>query len=809
MFGVFCIYLLRKWIRKKRYVEKVNAWYMKKRSKALRKYDRMVDNIAETSLFLAFILPHMIFFLICVLLRWTVVGGSIIRYFVTETIAVDALSLWWPVIRTVMVLARWKELQNKKKRKEQGLHEEKVDEKKNDKRTGVTAEKKDPAVKVTQQKVSGGIADRIQKLQGASGSSSVAPGKSKTAKPNIPTRHNIKSSQEKDKNEAAVNSRKATTLLKYWIVYSLLMTIIKTLQLFPFIGRVFTAASPPDPYETTEDEMYAYQIWWMNRGFILQECQLLLCVWLWYFQGKFGRSIDSESSPASSDKGSTTRITRKAATSKNRSLYRASPLDLLYQKLAYLVNNTTTNADGTPRWMPKDNKAISSWNVIGKLDSFLQMAVFMKMISTATKVKILQVLSEGTNFLPACVTLLMPSYFTQWGCLYAGCVVPASYGMKSHDAFVRQQIKEAGKHQVPSFRQSEREEKENTGRNDMEQQVFRHLHYWVIYHVVIQVLLAQFLGAVVYWIPFSSHLTLLAIMWLQLLNGAELLYRGIEAELVAFGLLEKDSTSVKHVHGDLNETVTMRVFKKMLSSLPASKDDEEHSNSDMKEGQKADSAEGVSDASDSIQATQFTEKIDTETKNNSLKDKSKSSSGRKEKPSPKVDAKPLAAKLTHTGKPDLSASDQKKEAAPKPDLRTKKVASKDEGKSKTVRKDNPLPKGDANPKDKQAAAEVKNNEGPQIKDETFGLIAKGTNEKGGKPSENSKGLADIDTKAIVESSSALPKNSDEKVCQKNKMENTISKDSIEPVTSKIFDENNTVNDTNAPKKGSQEAEEKR
>ena len=71
--------------------------------------------------------------------------------------------------------------------------------------------------------------------------------------------------------------------------------------------------------------------------------------------------------------------------------------------------------------------------MLGIIRSFLDVAVFMKVISTPTRDWISTAIADGAALIPAAITLFMPGYFTEFGVIFVSNVLPAANSALTHD----------------------------------------------------------------------------------------------------------------------------------------------------------------------------------------------------------------------------------------------------------------------------------------------------------------------------------------------------------------------------------------
>lgn len=202
------------------------------------------------------------------------------------------------------------------------------------------------------------------------------------------------------------------------------------------------------------------------------------------------------------------------------------PIPLLYQRAVPMVTgmyNVVSTAIPENIWH----------TVVQKTTSILELAVLIKLVSTETKEWLVHVLEESRQLLPPAVTLLMPGFLTEYGVMYVQTLVPCAKGCNS------------------------------VALDD----TTAWLEYWVL-HGLLSSLLTWW-APLLWWIPFSTHLTFLLWCNLQLPKTTRKWYNMFEEELQAFGLLEKGDKDLQ-----VDRTVTASMLRTLASSLPSGVQDE-------------------------------------------------------------------------------------------------------------------------------------------------------------------------------------------------------------------------------------------
>eukprot|EP00814_Leptocylindrus_danicus_P007163 CAMPEP_0116048512 /NCGR_PEP_ID=MMETSP0321-20121206/29615_1 /TAXON_ID=163516 /ORGANISM="Leptocylindrus danicus var. danicus, Strain B650" /LENGTH=453 /DNA_ID=CAMNT_0003530765 /DNA_START=635 /DNA_END=1996 /DNA_ORIENTATION=- len=301
-----------------------------------------------------------------------------------------------------------------------------------------------------------------------------------------PTMTKIQLKKEEKKSNAHLQK-----LLRYWIIYGLVISFGKLLIMLPLVCRLVSKI---------EDNM-------------IRQLLLVMFVWLRYLP-----------LPSSKQMGKTF--------GKHARLYSTNTIDIVYCNLVQ------------PFLLPLANVTEGRKQTRGMIEFFLA----HKALRAEGKEQIVHVVTEGLALLPACITLLMPSMFTAYGCVYVGGFVSTANSAKCDDAIVKNDKKAAFiSDDDPKLLQ-------------LRMLRVRWLRYWCVY-VNVLFLLAR-ADSILAWIPLSTHATLILLVWLQLpaFGGAPLLYDILVTEMSGFGIIEPDESF------DAEKTLTMRLLNRMSTS---------------------------------------------------------------------------------------------------------------------------------------------------------------------------------------------------------------------------------------------------
>ena len=99
---VIGIYMLRRYIRKKRYVEKISLWYEIRRRRVQQKYDTMLEDVARTSTTLAMMMPHLLY-IAAVVIGIYIIPTSILIV-IGNSWLLEVISVFLPTYLTLVVM---------------------------------------------------------------------------------------------------------------------------------------------------------------------------------------------------------------------------------------------------------------------------------------------------------------------------------------------------------------------------------------------------------------------------------------------------------------------------------------------------------------------------------------------------------------------------------------------------------------------------------------------------------------------------------------------------------------------------------
>jgi len=591
-------YMLRRYIQKKRYVERVRRWYGTKKRACLQKYKNLVYKVSQTSLFLAVILPHILYVILVLATQY--VAPSVVGYFATKTYFTTAISLWYPLAKTIFLVHRWtvfvsKEASGKKRDKDA---------------PGKIAGKKSFFTTYSYSKSKRSISNvsgPSKKLNSAQASATTAKSKlgekwlraaEKTTTKYIPANKSTNTLQETNSDDTKsekhpedtieILANESLDLLQYWIVYGLLCAMFSFLSLLPIVGTLVTPmkkAGDASGASASSSSAKMASRWSARRTKAVTErfssfritlrfaeqLNMFFFIWLRLLPTSLTGTIRG-GQPRSSPNGREGALvkSKKAAwenksSVQNTDLQSNRPVDIIYRKITPVASGAVTSSVHLLRRSSSlseddENERSIIRSFLGKLGSLLDLAVLVRLISTQTKSNILSVLVESTSLLPAAATLVMPGYFTQFGCIYVSGLVPAAHSSKSFSTLLA----------AISKIQEGYNDYDDAALNSDVDAVMRYLQYWVLF-VLISGLLASF-EPLLAWVPLSFHMTWLLWAYVSWESTTKMLYDVLEHELTAFGILyhQDDIDGKKSDVFDLERTLTLRLVRNFANRLPSS-----------------------------------------------------------------------------------------------------------------------------------------------------------------------------------------------------------------------------------------------
>ena len=358
--------------------------------------------------------------------------------------------------------------------------------------------------------------------------------------------------QKQQKTELEELRVEAVDLLKYWVVYAILLAIVRTGKLLPLIGQILnvtdttvdtasstTLAAKGFFYRTTRATGLYSKL--RLSGKFVEEVTLGFMIWLRFMPASItGDEVKDNVTNALSPMRPSTTGAKKAPGGKvrmaSKGVDKHRPVDILYSKLSpFVLSAMNSSAFLTKRAFGDSRNEGSTFmlGVIQKLQSFLDLFVLVRLIKKETKDWLIVTMVESSALLPALTTLLMPSYFTNYGVIYVSLVVPAGYS-------------------ISCCNEIQRSSSEMIDNVLVLEDTSRYLRFWMV-HAGITLLLASF-APLLAWIPLSTHATWLLWAYVQLETSTLKFYGWFESEL------GKKS---------FEETVVVSTTKRIISALPS------------------------------------------------------------------------------------------------------------------------------------------------------------------------------------------------------------------------------------------------
>mmetsp|Transcript_1012 Transcript_1012/g.1489 ORF Transcript_1012/g.1489 Transcript_1012/m.1489 type:complete len:843 (-) Transcript_1012:30-2558(-) len=548
------LYLLRRYIQKQAYVQRLKRWYTTKQRRLLKSYRATVDRISKTSLWIAMLFPHALFAGVCIGVKCLI--PSVVTFFARDTPLYFVLAKAYPWISTIYCLYHYRNgsttttttTTNPKEDDNNTITTTTTtsnDKENNTNNTTSSSSNKPFFPKSTSNvKAKSRLYEPTQSSQNKSKSSKnntmKSPQKKKVGRRNKigmknPNNRNnsdnkkqtavdrflaSKQQQQQPDHNASTNNSfesKANYWLSYWTMYALVVGFTRVLFLIPIVGRLVASTTGKSQWLTSVT--IELQLFWI----------------LWIFGLEYALKESSSSRDIEHDERSY-RVCLRPLSVLNRIL--VPPTQKLYVSLNSIITEETWNA-----------------TVVGKVKSVLEMATMMKLLKPSTSLTLSRGLEKAHPFLLPSLTLFTPlSFVTQFGVIYVQSIVPIC-----------------------------RRNNNNNNQSSSLSHTCESLQYWVLQGLVQAVL--TWWSPILWWIPFSNHLIFL--LWCRLQFVSTQWYDVLELELIMFGLLPSSvqQEQEESVSLTLENTITVRmvshVWTRVLKHLPSAvKDDEDNNNDD-------------------------------------------------------------------------------------------------------------------------------------------------------------------------------------------------------------------------------------
>lgn len=184
-------------------------------------------------------------------------------------------------------------------------------------------------------------------------------------------------------------------MLKYWVVYAVLLAIVRTGKLLPFIGHVLNVTTDDDAASTTTGFFGKKTSGLYTKlrlpGKFVEEVSLMFFVWLRLMPAPIAAEVKENVSSALSPKKPSV---SKASGSK--------PVDILYGKLSPIVLSAmNSSAFLTRKAFGESRDEGSTWASM--------ICVMVRLISKGSKEWLITTIIESSALLPAVTTLFMVS----------------------------------------------------------------------------------------------------------------------------------------------------------------------------------------------------------------------------------------------------------------------------------------------------------------------------------------------------------------------------------------------------------------
>lgn len=268
--------------------------------------------------------------------------------------------------------------------------------------------------------------------------------------------------------------------LQYWITYSIIQAFGQFCHMVPVFGR-FVAKHPFFQSLSAEFKIFFF-------------------IWIFTMEALMG------------------------GTTEDAFLAQASPLKLTTQYLNPVILDLDTvisQAISAAKWKKL---------VLSKAQRVLDVFVMVRFLSEERKDWLLHILEESRVLLIPSITLMMPSFATQFGVAYVQYIVPSA--KSAHARGANSQL--------------------------------MYLQYWVLHCILFGIL--TWLARLLWWIPFSTHAVFIAWCNLSFPKTIGKYYAVLETDLVTFGVLSGSSGIA------VNDTHTAQLLNAISKRLPSAQD---------------------------------------------------------------------------------------------------------------------------------------------------------------------------------------------------------------------------------------------
>ncbi|CAJ1955225.1 unnamed protein product [Cylindrotheca closterium] len=306
-----------------------------------------------------------------------------------------------------------------------------------------------------------------------------------------------KSRMNKKTSDGSGRTDSASFWLQYWITYSIIQAFGQFCHMVPVFGR-FVAKHP------------FFQS-------LSAEFKLFFFVWIFTMEALMGGNTEEAF------------------------LAQATPLKLTTRYLNPVIldlDTVVSQAISAAKWKKL---------VFSKAQRVLDVFVMVRLLSEERKDWLLHILEESRVLLIPSITLMMPSFATQFGVAYVQYIVPSA---KSAHA-----------------------------RGANSQLMF--LQYWVLHCIFLGLL--TWLAPLLWWIPFSTHVMFIAWCNLSFPKTIDKYYGVLEMELITFGILSGTSGIA------VNDTHTAQLINAISKRLPSAQDGDSIKSATATDGKQASS----------------------------------------------------------------------------------------------------------------------------------------------------------------------------------------------------------------------------
>lgn len=502
------LYYAYQWLRRQTYWQRFTRWYSEKKQRAIEKTTKFIDRVARVSLILAMAVPHTAFLGGYVALK--LIFPSLVKWLAYDTYTTALISIWYPLVMTLS----W--VHDKRQSKDSNFSSVKTtndhvapppcdESPSNKKKTPSSESRNDRRPAYMRTTASQKSREHTTNKRYTGSFPRTSP-----PKPENPQRHSKEQVLTQIPSHKEGPPRPATPTLNF-----LLNNEHEAATRYWL--RYWVVYALMQSVGTLATMVPVFGNFVAQHPYVLHICcelKLLFFIWLFSMEKLIGSVVVQE----------------------DALMAKAMPLNLIHEYITPLLLEFEA--------VVAESISEKTWTslVQSKAQRVLEVFVMLKMISDDRKDWLLHFLREGRTLLLPSLSLFMPSFITRFGVAYVQFIVPSAKSTRALEGAKKR------------------------SKQDNEDVVLLHLQYWII-HCLVSGFLGYF-SAILWWIPFSTHVTFLVWCHLSFPKSIAQAYGVLETELVAFGLLPGKTELQIH------ETRTAQVLQAVYSRLPSATESE-------------------------------------------------------------------------------------------------------------------------------------------------------------------------------------------------------------------------------------------